>query len=61
MVGNSRDNWITKSQEYDYFHGIACVKRVQSLYQETLVAQGSFSLYTKGALKEVGGWPNIGG
>lgn len=61
MVGNSRDNWITKSQEYDYFHGIACVKRVQSLYQETLVAQGSFSLYTKGALKEVGGWPNMVG
>ncbi len=58
MVRNSRDNWITQSQEWDYFLGIATVKRVQSLYQGTLVAQGAFSLYDKKALLEVNGWPN---
>ncbi len=45
MVRNSRQNWITQSQEWDYFQGIATVKRVQSLNQGTLVAQGAFSLY----------------
>jgi biofilm PGA synthesis N-glycosyltransferase PgaC len=28
MVRNSRQNWITQSQEWDYFQGIATVKRV---------------------------------
>jgi len=56
LVRNSRDNWVTKAQEWDYFHGIAAVKRMQSLFQGTLVAQGAFSLYERGALEEVGGW-----
>ncbi len=61
MVRNSRHNWITAAQEWEYFHGIATVKRVQSLYQGTLVAQGAFSIYERSALQEVGGWPdNIG-
>lgn len=57
LVRNSRENWVTKTQEWDYFHGIASVKRVQSLYQGVLVAQGAFSLYVKDALIELGGWP----
>lgn len=56
LVRNSRENWVTKAQEWDYFHGIAAIKRVQSLYQGTLVAQGAFSLYERKALFEVGGW-----
>lgn len=56
LVRNSRDNWVTKAQEWDYFHGIAAVKRMQSLFQGTLVAQGAFSLYERAALEEVGGW-----
>lgn len=56
-VRNSRDNWLTRMQEFDYFHGIASIKRVQSLYQATMVAQGAFSLYDREALIEVGGWP----
>ncbi|MGE5088695.1 MAG: glycosyltransferase [Candidatus Levyibacteriota bacterium] len=56
LVRNSRRNWVTKAQEWDYFHGIAAIKRVQSLYQGTLVAQGAFSVYDRVALKEVGGW-----
>ncbi|SIQ97689.1 biofilm PGA synthesis N-glycosyltransferase PgaC [Solilutibacter tolerans] len=61
LVRNSRTNWITRVQEWDYFHGIAAVKRMQSMYHGTLVAQGAFSLYEKQALKEVGGWPECVG
>ena len=56
LVRNSRRNWVTKAQEWDYFHGIAAIKRVQSLYEGTLVAQGAFSLYERAVLREVGGW-----
>jgi biofilm PGA synthesis N-glycosyltransferase PgaC len=57
LVGNSRSNWLTKAQEWDYFHGIAAVKRMQSMYHGTLVAQGAFSLYDRAALLEIGGFP----
>ena len=58
LVRNSRSSLITAAQEWDYFHGIAAVKRMQSMYHGTLVAQGAFSLYRKDALEEVGGWPD---
>lgn len=58
LVRNSRATLITQAQEWDYFHGISAVKRMQSMYHGTLVAQGAFSLYRKDALKEVGGWPD---
>lgn len=61
LARNSRDNWLTQSQEWDYFQGIATVKRVQSLNQGTLVAQGCFSIYDKDALNEIGGWPRTVG
>lgn len=61
MVRNSRENFLTRAQEWDYFHGIAAVKRMQSMYHGTLVAQGAFSLYRKSALLEVGGWPECVG
>jgi len=61
LVRNSRLNWLTRLQEWDYFHGIASVKRLQSLYQGTLVAQGSFSVLRKDAIVEVGGWPETVG
>lgn len=58
LVRNSRTTLIAAAQEWDYFHGISAVKRMQSMYHGTLVAQGAFSLYRKCALKAVGGWPN---
>ncbi len=61
LVRNSRENWLTRVQEWDYFHGIAAVKRMQSMYHGTLVAQGAFSLYDRQALVEVGGWPECVG
>lgn len=58
LVRNSRATLITAAQEWDYFHGISAVKRMQSMYHGTLVAQGAFSLYDKRALTSVGGWPH---
>lgn len=61
MVRNSRVNLLTRAQEWDYFHGIAAVKRMQAMYHGTLVAQGAFSLYRRKALEAVGGWPECVG
>jgi poly-beta-1,6-N-acetyl-D-glucosamine synthase len=58
LVRNSRDSLWTRMQEWDYFLGIASVKRMQGLYQGTLVAQGAFSLYRARALLQAGGWPD---
>jgi len=61
LVRNSRSNIVTKMQEWDYFLGIAAIKRIQSMYQGTMVAHGAFSLYTKEVLLEQGGWPDTVG
>jgi biofilm PGA synthesis N-glycosyltransferase PgaC len=58
FVRNSRRNFFTKAQEWDYFLGIASVKRQQGLFQGTMVAQGAFSAYRTEALRAVGGWPD---
>lgn len=58
FVRNSRQNFITRAQEWDYFLGIASVKRQQGLFQGTMVAQGAFSVYRAAALAGVGGWPD---
>jgi len=61
LVRNSRKNWVTRAQEWDYFHGIAAIKRVQSLFQGTMVAQGAFSMYDRDALGMIGGWKDCVG
>lgn len=61
LVRNSRNNLVTRIQEWDYFHGIASIKRIQSLYQGTLVAQGAFSLYSTAVLRDIKGWPKCVG
>jgi biofilm PGA synthesis N-glycosyltransferase PgaC len=58
LVRNSRDNMLARLQEWDYFLGIASIKRMQGLYQGTLVAQGAYSLYRTEALREAKGWPD---
>ncbi len=58
FVRNSRRNIFTKAQEWDYFLGIASVKRQQGLFQGTMVAQGAFSVYLTAALRAAGGWPD---
>jgi poly-beta-1,6-N-acetyl-D-glucosamine synthase len=58
LVRNSRANLLTRAQEWDYFLGIASVKRGQALLQGTLVAQGAFSVYDTTALRLAGGWPD---
>jgi biofilm PGA synthesis N-glycosyltransferase PgaC len=57
FVRNADKNFLCGMQKWDYFHGIAAVKRMQSMYHGTLVAQGAFSLYTRAVLESVGGWP----
>ena len=44
LVRNSRTNLMTRMQEWDYYLAIASEKRMQGLYQSTLVAQGAFSV-----------------
>lgn len=61
MVKNPKQSWITKAQEWDYFLGISITKRIQSMFQGTLVAQGAFSLYDRRTLVELGGWPEMVG
>jgi biofilm PGA synthesis N-glycosyltransferase PgaC len=61
LIRNSRENWITKAQEWDYFLGIAAIKRIQSLFQGTLVAQGAFSLYDRQVIQSIGGWSDTVG
>jgi biofilm PGA synthesis N-glycosyltransferase PgaC len=58
FVRNSRRNLFTRAQEWDYFLGIASVKRQQGLFQSTMVAQGAFSLYRTASVVEAGGWPD---
>lgn len=58
LVRNSRSNLWTRLQEWDYFLGIASVKRMQGLFQTTLVAQGAFSLYRTEAVRRAGAWPD---
>lgn len=58
LVRNSRVNLLTRMQEWDYYLGISAVKRMQGLYQSTLVAQGAFSVYRTSALRRIGGWPD---
>ena len=58
LSDNSFKSLTTRLQQWDYLHGIASVKRIQSMYQGTLVAQGAFSIYRKSALDEIGGWPD---
>ncbi|HEX8640504.1 MAG TPA: glycosyltransferase family 2 protein [Allosphingosinicella sp.] len=61
LVGNPRETLIAGAQQWDYFHGIAAVKRMQSMYHGTLVAQGAFSVYRREALLAAGGWPDTVG
>lgn len=58
LVRNSRSSIWAKMQEWDYFLGIASIKRLQGLYQGTLVAQGAFSLYESRIVRLAGGWPD---
>lgn len=61
LVGNPHESLIAGAQGWDYFHGIAAVKRMQSMYGGTLVAQGAFSVYRREAVLEAGGWPDTVG
>lgn len=56
LVKNSRENILSKMQDWDYFFSISAIKRMQGLYQGVLVAQGAFSIYKTDVLKSIDGW-----
>jgi len=58
LCGNPGESYISEMQYWDYLLGISAVKRAQSMYGGTLVAQGSFSIYRRDALFDLGGWPD---
>jgi poly-beta-1,6-N-acetyl-D-glucosamine synthase len=59
LAKNSRATFMTRMQDWDYSLAIASVKRVQSLHQGVLVAQGAFSAYETAKVRDVGGWPDM--
>jgi biofilm PGA synthesis N-glycosyltransferase PgaC len=58
LCRNHSTSLWTRLQYWDYLLGISSVKRIQSMYQGTLVAQGAFSVYKTKVLRDIGGWPN---
>jgi biofilm PGA synthesis N-glycosyltransferase PgaC len=58
VVEDPTRNLLTRMQSWDYRLGINGVKRMQSAYQSTLVAQGAFSAYRTDDVRAVGGWPD---
>jgi len=58
LTKNFNSTAMTKLQDWDYLLGISAVKRIQSMYKATLVAQGAFSIYKRKILVEVNGWPD---
>ncbi|MBO9130940.1 glycosyltransferase [Bacillus sp. 165] len=56
FVRNSGESFMARMQDWDYFLGIASIKRMQGMYQSTLVAQGAFSLYKTEEIQKIGGW-----
>jgi biofilm PGA synthesis N-glycosyltransferase PgaC len=58
LAKNSRHFLLARLQEWDYFLGIASIKRLQGLYQGTLVAQGAFSIYRTESVRSIDGWPD---
>ena len=59
LTRNSRKNFWTRIQEWDYFLGIASIKRLQGMYGGTLVAQGAYSVYKTEKIMEIGGYPDV--
>lgn len=59
LCGNAEDSFMARMQYWDYALGISSVKRTQSMYGGTLVAQGAFSIYRRQALLDAGGWPDM--
>jgi biofilm PGA synthesis N-glycosyltransferase PgaC len=61
VVKSPMANLLTRMQSWDYRLGINGIKRMQSAYDSTLVAQGAFSAYWTDDVRAVGGWPDAVG
>jgi poly-beta-1,6-N-acetyl-D-glucosamine synthase len=58
VVANSRTNFLTRMQGWDYRLGINGIKRMQAAYNTALVAQGAFSAYWTDDVRAAAGWPD---
>lgn len=58
LVKNERLSRLARLQAWDYMLGISSVKRQQSMFHGTLVAQGAFSAFRKKAVMDLKGWQN---
>jgi poly-beta-1,6-N-acetyl-D-glucosamine synthase len=58
VVSNSRTNFLTRMQGWDYRLGINGIKRMQAAYNTALVAQGAFSAYWTDDVRAAAGWPD---
>ena len=56
LAMNKKENLITKMQQLDYYMSITAIKRMQSMFESTLVCQGAFSVYRTEIVKRLGGW-----
>ncbi len=56
LVANPKATIIARMQDWDYYISINAIKRCQSEFKSTLVAQGAFSIYQTAEVKKVGGW-----
>ena len=56
LVKNERMSRLARMQAWDYMLGISSVKRQQSMFHGTLVAQGAFSAFRKKAVMDLKGW-----
>ncbi len=61
LSANPRVNLLTRVQAWDYYLGIAAVKRGQNYFGNALVAQGSFSCYQAEEVRAAEGWPGVSG
>lgn len=61
LSANPKESLLTRVQAWDYYLGIAAVKRGQNYFGNALVAQGSFSCYQVAEVRIAGGWPSVSG
>ncbi|MFM9126816.1 MAG: glycosyltransferase [Solirubrobacterales bacterium] len=61
LSANPKENLLTRMQAWDYYLGIAAVKRGQNYLGNALVAQGSFSCYQTEDVRVARGWPKVSG
>ena len=56
LVRNSRVNFMTKLQEWEYFLSVNNAKRAQGMWSSCLCTAGAFSVFDTSLVQRLGGW-----